>query len=50
MHIAREGTEAVIRVRDDGTGISPELLPHIFDIFTQADTSLDRSGGGLGSG
>src|SRR5262249_40856484 len=40
----------VIRVRDNGTGIAPELLPHIFDMFTQADQTLSRSRGGLGIG
>ncbi len=40
----------VIKVRDTGMGIAPELLPHIFDLFTQADRSLDRSQGGLGIG
>ena len=40
----------VIRVRDTGVGISPKLLPHVFDLFTQADRSLDRSQGGLGIG
>lgn len=40
----------MIRVRDSGIGISPELLPHIFDLFTQAERSLDRSQGGLGIG
>ena len=40
----------VIRVRDTGIGIAPELLPRIFDLFTQADRSLDRSQGGLGIG
>ncbi|RLS76220.1 MAG: ATP-binding protein [Planctomycetota bacterium] len=39
-----------MRVRDTGVGISPALLPHIFDLFTQADRSLDRSQGGLGIG
>jgi PAS domain S-box-containing protein len=39
-----------LRVRDTGIGISPELLPHVFDLFTQADRSLDRSQGGLGIG
>ena len=43
-------TEVIIRVRDTGVGISPALLPHIFDLFTQAERSLDRSQGGLGIG
>lgn len=37
-------------VRDDGSGIDPDLRPRIFDLFTQADKSLDRSEGGLGIG
>jgi CheY-like chemotaxis protein len=40
----------VLRVRDTGVGIAPELLPHIFDLFTQAERSLARSQGGLGIG
>ena len=43
-------TEVVIRVRDNGVGIDPALLPLIFDLFTQAERSLDRSQGGLGIG
>ena len=42
--------ECIIRVRDTGVGISPALLPRIFDLFTQAERSLDRSQGGLGIG
>ena len=45
-----EGTDAVIRVRDSGAGIAPELLPRIFDPFVQATSALDRSQGGLGVG
>jgi CheY-like chemotaxis protein/anti-sigma regulatory factor (Ser/Thr protein kinase) len=45
-----EGEEAVIRVRDTGVGISPEFLPRVFTLFAQADTSSDRSQGGLGIG
>ncbi|MFP5288400.1 MAG: ATP-binding protein, partial [Thermoanaerobaculia bacterium] len=45
-----EGGEAVARVRDNGIGIPPELLPRIFDLFIQGEQSLDRSGGGLGIG
>ncbi len=44
------GDRAEISVRDSGIGIAPELLPHVFEIFTQADHTLDRSKGGLGVG
>jgi signal transduction histidine kinase len=47
---AREGDEAVLRVRDTGVGLSAAMLPHVFDLFTQADQTLDRSQGGLGIG
>ncbi|MFL6276161.1 MAG: PAS domain S-box protein [Blastocatellia bacterium] len=40
----------VLRVRDTGVGIAEDLLPHVFDLFRQADDSLDRSAGGLGIG
>ena len=46
----QEGGEVVLFVRDTGVGIAPELLPRIFDLFTQADRTLDRSQGGLGIG
>ena len=39
-----------LSVRDTGQGIAPEVLPHIFEVFTQADRSLDRAQGGLGVG
>lgn len=42
--------EVVISIRDTGVGITAALLPCIFDLFTQADRSLDRSQGGLGIG
>lgn len=45
----REGQVAV-SVKDTGIGIDADLLPHLFEIFTQADQSLDRSRGGLGLG
>jgi CheY-like chemotaxis protein len=48
--VAREGGDVVFRVRDTGVGIPPEVLPRVFDLFTQADRSLDRSQGGLGIG
>jgi CheY-like chemotaxis protein len=41
---------AQVRVRDNGVGIDEKLLPQIFDLFTQADRSLDRAAGGLGIG
>jgi CheY-like chemotaxis protein len=50
MTVGREGAEAVIRVKDNGVGIAPELLPHVFELFTQVDGSLGRSYGGLGIG
>ena len=42
--------EAVIRVKDSGVGIAPEVLPRVFSLFVQADNSLARSQGGLGIG
>jgi len=50
LSVLQEGDEAVLRVRDSGVGIAPDLLPHIFDLFTQAERSLARSQGGLGIG
>jgi two-component system, chemotaxis family, CheB/CheR fusion protein len=41
---------ARISVKDTGVGIDPQLLPHVFDVFTQGAQSLDRSKGGLGLG
>jgi PAS domain S-box-containing protein len=50
LNAERDGVKAVIRVRDTGIGIPSEMLPHIFDIYVQVSTSLDRSQGGLGLG
>jgi PAS domain S-box-containing protein len=47
---AREGDEWVVRVRDTGVGIPADVLPQVFDLFTQAERPLDRSEGGLGVG
>jgi signal transduction histidine kinase len=46
----RRDGEAAIRVRDTGIGIAPEMLPRVWDLFTQADRALDRAPGGLGIG
>ncbi len=46
----QQNDECVLRVRDTGVGIAPELQPHVFELFTQAERSLDRSQGGLGIG
>src|SRR6516225_3896337 len=46
----QEGSELVLRVRDTGIGIPPDMLPRIFDLFVQAERRLDRSQGGLGIG
>jgi PAS domain S-box-containing protein len=45
-----DGTDAVLSVEDSGVGISPSLLPFIFDLYVQADQTIDRARGGLGIG
>jgi signal transduction histidine kinase/ActR/RegA family two-component response regulator len=40
----------VLSVSDNGSGITPDLLPHVFELFSQAERTLDRSQGGLGLG
>jgi signal transduction histidine kinase/ActR/RegA family two-component response regulator len=44
------GSRVAVRVTDNGIGLSPEMLSRIFDMFTQADYSLERSNAGLGVG
>ena len=50
LAVRREGDQAVVRVEDDGDGMSPDLLPQVFDLFVQAEQRSDRRGGGLGIG
>jgi two-component system CheB/CheR fusion protein len=50
LRLEHRGGEAVMSVRDDGIGLAPEMLENVFDLFTQVDGSLARSGGGLGIG
>ena len=47
---SREPENVVISVRDNGTGIEAAMLPHVFDLFTQAERTPDRAQGGLGIG
>lgn len=50
LTVEREANQAVVRVKDNGIGIPSEKLATIFDLFTQADRSLEKSQGGLGVG
>ncbi len=50
LAVEREGDSVHIRVQDNGIGIDAGLLPHVFDLFTQAERTPDRSQGGLGIG
>ena len=50
LTVHREGEKVAISVKDNGVGIAPEVLPKVFDLFTQAERLLARSEGGLGIG
>lgn len=52
IHVAamQEGDTVAVRIRDNGIGIAAEMLPRVFDLFAQADQTLERSEGGLGIG
>ena len=50
VRLERRGTRAVVSVRDEGEGMPPELVPHVFESFRQADSSARRRHGGLGLG
>ena len=50
LHAERQGSDAVLTVSDTGIGIPRDMLPHVFDMFTQVDRSLEKTTGGLGIG
>ncbi len=50
IDLSVHGDEVMLCVRDNGSGIEPALLPHIFDLFTQGERTPDRAQGGLGLG
>jgi two-component system CheB/CheR fusion protein len=50
LEVIREGTDAMVRVKDDGMGIPHEMLDSVFDLFVQSRRTLDRSEGGIGVG
>ena len=50
LKMAAHGDQVVISVEDNGIGMAPEFVPHVFELFAQAEQSCDRSSGGLGMG
>ena len=50
LFVEREEVEAIVRVCDSGIGMAPDVLPHVFDLFVQADPSSRRADAGLGIG
>lgn len=50
VRLAKEGSTVTITVTDTGLGIAPDTLPHVFELFAQANRTLDRAEGGLGLG
>jgi PAS domain S-box-containing protein len=50
LTVRREGDEAALSLRDTGIGIAPDMLPHVFELFVQADHSSTKAHGGLGIG
>ena len=50
VKVTVEADEAVVRVEDNGVGIAPDMLPRIFDLFTQVESTRAQSQGGLGLG
>jgi PAS domain S-box-containing protein len=50
LSLVRQGSDAVLKVKDTGMGIAPAMLPRVFEMFVQADLPRERMGGGLGVG
>jgi len=50
LFVEQEEFEAIVRIRDSCIGMAPDLLPHVFDLFVQADPSSRRADAGLGIG
>ncbi len=50
VEVSASADQASVTVCDDGVGISAEMLPHVFDLFTQVESSLARADGGMGIG
>ncbi|HEY1860287.1 MAG TPA: PAS domain S-box protein, partial [Gemmataceae bacterium] len=50
LNAERQGSDVLVSVKDNGIGIPPGMVPHIFEMFMQVDRTLERSGGGLGIG
>jgi signal transduction histidine kinase len=50
LTVAQAAGDAIVTVRDHGIGIASDMLPHVFDLFTQVERSRDRAQGGLGLG
>ncbi len=50
LAVERQGSDVVVSVKDTGVGISPDMLPKIFEMFIQVDRSLEKTQGGLGIG
>jgi len=50
LFVERKEVESIVRIRDSGIGMAPDVLPHVFDLFVQADPSSHRADAGLGIG